>query len=398
MAGYSSVFIDSGENYQKQSWRNRCRILTADGPQDLMVPVVHSSGRAITQIEVEYTTPWVVKFERAVASAYDSSPFFEFYRDEFFAILDSHPATLWELNSRITEWICRKIGFSGVAGEATASDPVRSSAAHPSQPVGWAPPSNDAEGGTPLGGSTSPATLDLRDAIHPKKPNTILADMGLGHPYWQVFRERFGFTPGLSVLDLLFNEGPDSILWIKRPERVLLHACCAPCSGAVLECLLKEGYKPVVFWSNSNITPREEYDHRENELLRYAGSLNVPVVEDDYDHSAWLGCVKGLENEPERGSRCLECFKARLLRAAQYASQHGFTVLATTLASSRWKSLEQVDAAGEWACSQVKGVQWWPRNWRKGGLQERRAQIIKEQGFYNQNFCGCEFSRTREEL
>ena len=363
LAGYSSVFIDSGENYQKQSWRNRCRILTADGPQDWMVPVVHSSGRAITQIEVEYTTPWVVKFERAVASAYDSSPFFEFYRDEFFAILDAHPATLWELNSRITEWICRKIGVT--------------------------PPEGTPE--CPSGG-------DLRDAIHPKKPNTILADMGLGHPYWQVFRERFGFTPGLSVLDLLFNEGPDSILWIKRPQRVLLHACCAPCSGAVLECLLKEDYKPVVFWSNSNITPREEYDHRENELLRYARSLNVPVVEDDYDHSAWLGCVKGLENEPERGARCLECFKARLLRAADYASRNGFTVLATTLASSRWKSLEQVDAAGEWACARVKGVQWWPRNWRKGGLQERRAQIIKEQGFYNQDFCGCEFSRTREEL
>ena len=366
MAGYSSVFIDSGENYQKQSWRNRCRILTADGPQDWMVPVVHSSGRAITQIEVEYTTPWVVKFERAVASAYDSSPFFEFYRDEFFAILDSHPATLWDLNSRITEWICRKISVTPPEGELP-------------------------KGECPSGG-------DLRDAIHPKKPNTILAEMGLEHPYWQVFRERFGFTPGLSVLDLLFNEGPDSILWIKRPQRVLLHACCAPCSGAVLECLLKEGYKPVVFWSNSNITPREEYDHRENELLRYARSLNVPVVEDDYDHSAWLGCVKGLENEPERGARCLECFKARLLRAADYASRNGFTVLATTLASSRWKSLEQVDAAGEWACARVKGVQWWPRNWRKGGLQERRAQIIKEQGFYNQDFCGCEFSRTREEL
>ena len=394
MAGYSSVFIDPGENYQKQSWRNRCRILTADGPQDWMVPVVHSSGRAITQIEVEYTTPWVVKFERAVASAYDSSPFFEFYRDEFFAILDSHPATLWELNSRITEWICRKIGIAVDAGEVPPPSGVRPSGS-PHHPCGAVPPLPCRGWHVPQG---EDLPVDLRDAIHPKKPNTILADMGLGHPYWQVFRERFGFTPGLSVLDLLFNEGPDSILWLKRPERMLLHACCAPCSGAVLECLLKEGYKPVVFWSNSNITPREEYDHRENELLRYARSLNVPVVEDDYDHSAWLGCVKGLENEPERGARCLECFKARLLRAAQYASQHGFTVLATTLASSRWKSLEQVDAAGEWACSQVKGVQWWPRNWRKGGLQERRAQIIKEQGFYNQNFCGCEFSRTREEL
>ena len=369
LAGYSSVFIDSGENYQKQTWRNRCRILTGSGPQDLMVPVVHGSGRAITEIQVEYTTPWVVKFERAIASAYDSSPFFEFYRDEFFAILDSHPATLWELNRQITEWICRKIGIP-----------------------------NGAEGGTPLGGSTSPALLDLREVIHPKRPNTILADMGLGRPYWQVFRERFGFTPGLSVLDLLFNEGPDSILWLQRPKKVLLHACCAPCSGAVLERLLQEGYEPVVFWSNSNITPREEYDHRENELLRYAKSLGVPVVEDDYDHAAWLGCVKGLEGEPERGGRCLECFKARLLRAAEYAAGNDFPILATTLASSRWKSLEQVDMAGEWACSQVEGVQWWPRNWRKGGLQERRAQIIKEQGFYNQDFCGCEFSRTREEL
>lgn len=365
LAGYSSVFIDSGENYQKQTWRNRCRILTGSGPQDLMVPVVHGSGRAITEIQVEYTTPWVVKFERAIASAYDSSPFFEFYRDEFFAILDSHPATLWELNRLITEWICRKIGIP------------------------------EAEVTPPEGRENN---LDLRDAIHPKRPNTILADMGLGRPYWQVFRERFGFTPGLSVLDLLFNEGPDSILWLQRPKKVLLHACCAPCSGAVLERLLQEGYEPVVFWSNSNITPREEYDHRENELLRYAKSLGVPVVEDDYDHAAWLGCVKGLEGEPERGGRCLECFKARLLRAAEYAAGNDFPILATTLASSRWKSLEQVDMAGEWACSHVEGVQWWPRNWRKGGLQERRAQIIKEQGFYNQDFCGCEFSRTREEL
>ena len=396
LAGYSSVYIDSGENYQKQTWRNRCRILTGSGPQDLCVPVVHSSGRAITEIQVEYTTPWVVKFERAVASAYDSSPFFEFYRDEFFAILDSHPATLWELNRLITEWIFRKIGILAAEGTPSEGRNTRGSiAGGPSRRDGGVSP----EGELPKGEySSAAAQLDLRDVIHPKRPNTILADMGLGRPYWQVFRERFGFTPGLSVLDLLFNEGPDSILWLQRPKKVLLHACCAPCSGAVLERLLLEGYQPVVFWSNSNITPREEYDLRENELLRYAKKLGVPVVEDDYDHTAWQNCVKGLEKEPERGARCLECFKTRLLRAAEYASRNGFPILATTLASSRWKSLEQVDEAGSWACSRVEGVQWWPRNWRKGGLQERRAQIIKEQDFYNQTFCGCEFSRTREEL
>ena len=181
---------------------------------------------------------------------------------------------------------------------------------------------------------------------------------------------------------------------IKIPEgRILLHACCAPCSGAIVEYLVQHGCRPVVFYSNSNIVPRAEYDIRLNECIRYAKACGLEIVEDSYNHEDWLGCTQGLETEPERGARCLECFKYRLLRAARYASEHGFTHLTTTLASSRWKSLEQVDEAGFWACSQVEGVQWWAQNWRKGGLQERRSQIIREQNFYNQLFCGCEFSQ-----
>ena len=79
-------------------------------------------------------------------------------------------------------------------------------------------------------------------------------------------------------------------------------------------------------------------------------------------------------------------------RAARYASQHGYTVLTTTLASSRWKDLTQVDEAGRWACDQVDGVTWWGQNWRKGGLQDRRNQLIRELNFYNQRYCGCEYS------
>ena len=160
-----------------------------------------------------------------------------------------------------------------------------------------------------------------------------------------------------------------------------------------MECLVECGYKPVIFYSNSNITPFEEYSIRLNECVRYARKWGLEIVEDTYDHDAWLSCANGLEDAPERGARCLECFKHRLLRAAQYASWHGFQVLTTTLASSRWKSLEQVNAAGQWACSQVQGVTWWPQNWRKGGLQERRNEILKQESFYNQLFCGCEFSR-----
>ena len=175
-------------------------------------------------------------------------------------------------------------------------------------------------------------------------------------------------------------------------RRILLHACCAPCSSAIVEYLVQHGIEPVIFYSNSNIYPLEEYSHRLNECIRYARKWGVMIVEDDYDHADWQLCARGLESEKERGARCLECFKYRLLRAARYASAEGFPVLTTTLASSRWKSLTQVDQAGEWACSQVEGVVWWPRNWRKGGLQDRRSEIIREEAFYNQLYCGCEFS------
>ena len=175
---------------------------------------------------------------------------------------------------------------------------------------------------------------------------------------------------------------------------ILLHACCAPCSGAVLECLRDSGIRPVVFFSNSNIAPREEYELRLSELRRYGEVMGVEVVADEYDHDAWLAAVRGLEREPERGARCAACFRFRLARAARYAASRGLPVLATTLASSRWKDLAQVDAAGEEACGKYPGVTWWGRNWRKGGLQERRGEIIKEQNFYNQLYCGCPYSEN----
>ena len=173
---------------------------------------------------------------------------------------------------------------------------------------------------------------------------------------------------------------------------MLLHTCCAPCSSAIIECLMKHGITPVIFYSNSNIFPLEEYQIRKNECTRYAQSLGLEIVDDDYNHDDWRQEMIGLENEPERGVRCLKCFKYRLLRAARYAHEHDIKVLTTTLASSRWKSLEQIEEAGLFAASQYPDVTFWTQNWRKGGLSERRIEIIKEYNFYNQKFCGCEFS------
>ena len=182
---------------------------------------------------------------------------------------------------------------------------------------------------------------------------------------------------------------------------------------------MQNGITPVIYYCNPNIYPQEEYEIRKNECTRYAQALGLEIVDADYDHENWLEQMAGLENEPERGGRCLKCFKLRLLRTARYASQRGIRVITTTLASSRWKSLDQINEAGLWACDAVSersvcptgavgasrlGVEavppkneviWWNRNWRKDGLQERRLQILKEYDFYNQLYCGCEFSMRK---
>ena len=192
---------------------------------------------------------------------------------------------------------------------------------------------------------------------------------------------------------------------------VLLHTCCAPCSSAIIEAMMKNGITPVIYYCNPNIYPQEEYEIRKNECTRYAQSLGLEIVDADYDHDNWLEAIRGMEDEPERGGRCLKCFKLRLLRTAEYAAGRGIKVITTTLASSRWKSLDQINEAGLWACRQVQEafemnnnqavppydcVIWWDRNWRKNGLQERRLQIIKEYDFYNQLYCGCEFSMRKD--
>lgn len=183
--------------------------------------------------------------------------------------------------------------------------------------------------------------------------------------------------------------------------RVLLHTCCAPCSSAIIEAMMQNGITPVIYYCNPNIFPKEEYEIRKEECTRYAQALGLEIVDADYDHENWLEAMKGLEGEPERGGRCLKCFKLRLLRTAQYARERGIKVITTTLASSRWKSLDQINEAGRWACEnnippEARDVIWWDQNWRKGGLQERRLQIIKEYDFYNQLYCGCEFSMPKE--
>ena len=180
-------------------------------------------------------------------------------------------------------------------------------------------------------------------------------------------------------------------------KHVLLHACCAPCSSAIVEWMLANDVRPTIYYYNPNIFPLEEYEIRKNESKRHAESLGLEWIDDDWRHDEWLACVAGLEGEPERGSRCARCFELRLTAAARKAVELGINWFTTTLASSRWKRLDQIENAGHAAEIAVPGARFWARNWRKGGLQERRNQLLKEYGFYNQLYCGCELSMRKDE-
>lgn len=104
-------------------------------------------------------------------------------------------------------------------------------------------------------------------------------------------------------------------------DKVLLHTCCAPCSSAIIECLMQHGVTPVIYYCNPNIYPLEEYIIRKDECTRYAQSLGLEIIDADYDHDAWRCRMAGMEQEPERGGRCLRCFKMRLQETARYAHE-----------------------------------------------------------------------------
>ena len=194
---------------------------------------------------------------------------------------------------------------------------------------------------------------------------------------------------------LNFSQQMDEVLKTlgdTRP-RLLLHACCGPCSSAVLERLCRY-FDITVLYYNPNTWPAEEYRRRGEELERFVAAahpLGVTVVEDRYDPQEFYSAVAGLENEPERGGRCTVCYRLRLEQAARYAADHDFDWYCTTLSISPMKDPVRLNELGTELGRQY-GVPFLPSEFRKKDGYKRSLQLSAEYGLYRQDYCGCEFS------
>lgn len=178
----------------------------------------------------------------------------------------------------------------------------------------------------------------------------------------------------------------------KGKTKLLLHTCCAPCSGELMEQMLVNGINFSLFFYNPNIHPKKEYELRKQENIRFAEKMNIEFIDADYDVQNWFSRIKGMEYEPERGIRCTACFDMRFERSALYAFENGFDIYATSLGISRWKDMDQINEAGKRAAARYDNLEYWDYNWRKNGGSARMYEIAKREEFYKQEYCGCIYS------
>ena len=186
----------------------------------------------------------------------------------------------------------------------------------------------------------------------------------------------------------------------KRPElqlpnnedKLLLHSCCAPCSGEIIEAIAASNIKTTVYFYNPNIHPIDEYEIRKDENRRFCEKVGFDCIDGDYDKDNWFERVKGLEDEPERGERCTVCYDMRFERSALFAHENNFNVFATTLGISRWKDMKQINDSGHRSAARYENINFWDFNWRKEGGSSRMIEISKREHFYQQEYCGCVYS------
>ncbi len=174
---------------------------------------------------------------------------------------------------------------------------------------------------------------------------------------------------------------------LKGKPRLLLHCCCAPCSSGVIE-RLKPYFDITYLYYNPNIYPKQEYDLRKQQFEK----LDISVVDLGYNHSEYLNAVAGLESEREGGARCKKCIALRMQKAFEYASQHGFDFVTTTLSISPHKDAEFINKTGEQLQKDFK-IAYLYADFKKDNGFLTTTLVCKQKGIYRQKYCGCEFAK-----
>ena len=180
--------------------------------------------------------------------------------------------------------------------------------------------------------------------------------------------------------------------------RLLLHACCAPCSSSVLE-RVTPFFDVTLYFFNPNITDSYEYEKRLFELNRFVGLAYgglIPVIDGGFSPELFFGAAKGKENEPEGGARCSACYAQRLSATAEYAAKNGFDYFCTTLSVSPYKNADKLNAIGVLAGERA-GVRYLVSDFKKRQGYVRSIELSKEYGLYRQNYCGCLYSQAQAE-
>lgn len=175
-------------------------------------------------------------------------------------------------------------------------------------------------------------------------------------------------------------------------NKVLMHSCCAPCAGDIMQRMVDSNIDLTILFYNPNIHPKKEYEIRKDENKRFADKLKIPFIDLDYDVTNWFKRAKGLEFEPERGVRCTMCFDMRFDRTALHAHENGFRVITSSLGISRWKDMDQINGCGIKSAAKYPDMYYWTFNWRKEGGSQRMYDLAKEEQFYKQEYCGCIYS------
>lgn len=178
-------------------------------------------------------------------------------------------------------------------------------------------------------------------------------------------------------------------------EKLLLHSCCGPCSSGVLDRVTKD-YDVTVYFYNPNIYPEAEYEKRAKTQREYLDQMGVTYVIADYVPDDYENMIKGLEDQPEGGNRCLKCFELRLRKTAEFALNHGFDCFTTTLSVSPHKDYIAINKIGKQIEAEY-GIKYLEENFKKQDGYLRSIQNSKKYGLYRQNYCGCKYSMPKDE-